>query len=168
MRRGARMTRPPFRTRRADRPRPDRLLHQPRHPPRRARPAHRRQCPDGSDAQHGAGLGLVVHGLRNCGGRRGGRRPGHPVRAGGRLRPDRGRDRPPARAGRHPDRRRLGEGCRGRDVGPHVPAGVHFVPGHPIAGTEHSGPESGFAELFEGAGASSRRRRGPTTAPWSG
>ncbi len=37
-----------------------------------------------------------------------------------------------------------------RDLGPHVPAGVHFVPGHPIAGTEHSGPASGFAELFDG------------------
>ena len=37
-----------------------------------------------------------------------------------------------------------------RDVGPHMPAGVHFIPGHPIAGTEHSGPESGFAELFDG------------------
>ena len=36
-----------------------------------------------------------------------------------------------------------------RDVGPHIPDGVHFVPGHPIAGTEHSGPESGFAEMFE-------------------
>ncbi|MCC6471608.1 MAG: prephenate/arogenate dehydrogenase family protein [Alphaproteobacteria bacterium] len=36
-----------------------------------------------------------------------------------------------------------------RDVGPHVPEGVHFVPGHPVAGTEHSGPDSGFAELFE-------------------
>lgn len=35
-----------------------------------------------------------------------------------------------------------------RDVGPHVPSGVHFIPGHPIAGTEQSGPESGFAELF--------------------
>ena len=35
-----------------------------------------------------------------------------------------------------------------RDVGPHIPAGVHFIPGHPIAGTEQSGPESGFAELF--------------------
>lgn len=35
-----------------------------------------------------------------------------------------------------------------RDVGPHVPEGVHFIPGHPIAGTEQSGPESGFAELF--------------------
>ena len=37
-----------------------------------------------------------------------------------------------------------------RDVGPFVPKGVHFIPGHPIAGTEHSGPESGFAELFDG------------------
>jgi cyclohexadieny/prephenate dehydrogenase len=36
-----------------------------------------------------------------------------------------------------------------RDIGPHVPDGVHFVPGHPIAGTEHSGPEAGFAELFD-------------------
>ena len=37
-----------------------------------------------------------------------------------------------------------------RDVGPLVPAGVHFVPAHPIAGTEHSGPDAGFATLFEG------------------
>ena len=36
-----------------------------------------------------------------------------------------------------------------RDVGPYVPKGVHFIPGHPIAGTEHSGPESGFAELYD-------------------
>lgn len=36
-----------------------------------------------------------------------------------------------------------------RDISPHLPEGVHLVPGHPIAGTEHSGPESGFAELFE-------------------
>jgi cyclohexadieny/prephenate dehydrogenase len=36
-----------------------------------------------------------------------------------------------------------------RDMLPHVPAGVHFVPAHPIAGTEHSGPEAGFAELFQ-------------------
>jgi cyclohexadieny/prephenate dehydrogenase len=35
-----------------------------------------------------------------------------------------------------------------RDVAPHLPAGVHFVPAHPVAGTEHSGPDSGFAELF--------------------
>lgn len=31
---------------------------------------------------------------------------------------------------------------------PHIPDGVHFIPGHPIAGTEESGPEAGFAELF--------------------
>ncbi|OAN55228.1 cyclohexadienyl dehydrogenase [Paramagnetospirillum marisnigri] len=37
-----------------------------------------------------------------------------------------------------------------RDLTPYLPEGVEFVPGHPIAGTEHSGPESGFAELFEG------------------
>lgn len=34
-------------------------------------------------------------------------------------------------------------------VGPHMPEGVHFIPGHPIAGTEHSGPRSGFASLFQ-------------------
>ncbi|MEO1952556.1 MULTISPECIES: prephenate/arogenate dehydrogenase family protein [unclassified Thioclava] len=33
-------------------------------------------------------------------------------------------------------------------VGPHVPEGVHFIPGHPLAGTEQSGPRSGFATLF--------------------
>ncbi len=36
-----------------------------------------------------------------------------------------------------------------REVGPLLPEGVHFVPGHPVAGTEKSGPEAGFAELFE-------------------
>jgi cyclohexadieny/prephenate dehydrogenase len=34
-------------------------------------------------------------------------------------------------------------------VAPHVPAGVEFVPSHPLAGTEHSGPASGFASLFD-------------------
>lgn len=34
-------------------------------------------------------------------------------------------------------------------VAPHIPAGVHFIPGHPLAGTEHSGPRSGFATLFQ-------------------
>ena len=33
-------------------------------------------------------------------------------------------------------------------VAPHLPEGVHFIPGHPIAGTEHSGPRAGFASLF--------------------
>ena len=34
-------------------------------------------------------------------------------------------------------------------VGPHIPHGVAFVPAHPLAGTEHSGPRSGFATLFQ-------------------
>jgi cyclohexadieny/prephenate dehydrogenase len=36
-----------------------------------------------------------------------------------------------------------------RDMGPHLPKAVHFVPAHPVAGTEHSGPDAGFAGLFE-------------------
>jgi cyclohexadieny/prephenate dehydrogenase len=35
-----------------------------------------------------------------------------------------------------------------RDMAPHLPKTVHFVPAHPVAGTENSGPDSGFAELF--------------------
>ena len=35
-----------------------------------------------------------------------------------------------------------------RELAPLIPKGVYFVPGHPVAGTEHSGPEAGFAELF--------------------
>jgi cyclohexadieny/prephenate dehydrogenase len=35
-----------------------------------------------------------------------------------------------------------------RDMSPHIPASVHFVPAHPVAGTENSGPDAGFAELF--------------------
>ncbi len=37
-----------------------------------------------------------------------------------------------------------------RDMRPNLPDSVHLVPGHPVAGTEHSGPESGFAGLFDG------------------
>jgi cyclohexadieny/prephenate dehydrogenase len=53
----------------------------------------------------------------------------------------------------------LAPGCTVTDVGsvkqaviaavaPHIPEGVHFIPGHPMAGTEYSGPRSGFATLF--------------------
>src|SRR5882757_637454 len=35
-----------------------------------------------------------------------------------------------------------------KDMSPHIPAGVNFVPAHPVAGTENSGPDAGFAELF--------------------
>ncbi|MDT3381696.1 prephenate/arogenate dehydrogenase family protein [Labrys neptuniae] len=34
-------------------------------------------------------------------------------------------------------------------MSPFLPVGVHFIPAHPVAGTEHSGPDAGFAELFE-------------------
>ena len=34
-------------------------------------------------------------------------------------------------------------------VAPHIPEGVEFIPGHPMAGTEYSGPRSGFASLFQ-------------------
>ncbi|MEG9861644.1 MAG: prephenate/arogenate dehydrogenase family protein [Parvularculales bacterium] len=37
-----------------------------------------------------------------------------------------------------------------RDMAPFIPEGVHFVPAHPVAGTEESGPDAGFAELFDG------------------
>jgi cyclohexadieny/prephenate dehydrogenase len=39
-----------------------------------------------------------------------------------------------------------GQGRGGRGRRPHLPAGVHFIPGHPMAGTEYSGPRSGFAD----------------------
>ena len=42
------------------------------------------------------------------------------------------------------------KGAAVRDLGPIVPPGVHFIPGHPVAGTEHSGPAAGFAEMFDG------------------
>jgi cyclohexadieny/prephenate dehydrogenase len=53
----------------------------------------------------------------------------------------------------------LAPGCTVTDVGsvkqaviaavaPHIPEGVVFIPGHPMAGTEYSGPRSGFATLF--------------------
>jgi len=35
-----------------------------------------------------------------------------------------------------------------RDMAPHLPPNIHFVPAHPVAGTEYSGPDAGFAELF--------------------
>ncbi|MDP8995991.1 MAG: prephenate dehydrogenase/arogenate dehydrogenase family protein, partial [Pseudomonadota bacterium] len=35
-----------------------------------------------------------------------------------------------------------------RDCTPHLPSNIHFIPGHPLAGTEQSGPRSGFAEVF--------------------
>ncbi len=60
------------------------------------------------------------------------------------------------------------------DVEPHIPDGCSFVAGHPIAGTEHSGPDSGFAELFQGrwciltpAGKGTREATGKLSDFWA-
>ena len=42
------------------------------------------------------------------------------------------------------------KGAPGQAMRASAPAGVFVIPGHPIAGTEHSGPDAGFAELFQG------------------
>jgi cyclohexadieny/prephenate dehydrogenase len=36
-----------------------------------------------------------------------------------------------------------------RQMAPQIPPGVHFIPAHPVAGTEHSGPDAGLADLFD-------------------
>src|SRR3979490_648213 len=41
-----------------------------------------------------------------------------------------------------------GKGAVVRDMAPYLPDNIRFIPAHPVAGTEHSGPDSGFAELF--------------------
>ena len=35
------------------------------------------------------------------------------------------------------------------DISPHISENIHLIPAHPVAGTEHSGPNAGFAELFK-------------------
>ncbi len=111
----------------------------------------RRLRPDAGDARHGARARACRRShARSC---RGGCRR--------RSRGDRStRIRPMPRLGR-----RIGpalqpgailtdvgsvKGAAVRDLGPIVPPGVHFIPGHPVAGTEHSGPAAGFAEMFAG------------------
>jgi cyclohexadieny/prephenate dehydrogenase len=42
------------------------------------------------------------------------------------------------------------KGSAVRDLSVGLPENVHLIPAHPVAGTEHSGPEAGFAELFDG------------------
>ena len=68
-----------------------------------------------------------------------------------------------------------------KDMAPHIPKGVHLIPAHPVAGTENSGPDSGFPELFVnrwciltpprrrgcGRGREAARRSGPRSAPTS-
>ena len=82
--------------------------------------------------------------------RRARRRLRHPLHSGRRLGRGRDGDRAGAEARRHRLRRRLGQGRRSsRRCSRILPKGVHFVPAHPVAGTEYSGPDAGFAELFQ-------------------
>ena len=71
--------------------------------------------------------------------------------AGGRLQ-IRGRDHRRRISSPAPFCRDVGsvKGAVVRDIAPFVPKNVHFIPAHPIAGTEFSGPEAGFASLFDG------------------
>ncbi len=50
-----------------------------------------------------------------------------------------------------------------KTLAPHLPDTVHLVPGHPVAGTEHSGPDAGFPELFEDRWAILTPRAGTAT-----
>ena len=134
------------RARGADRPRPDRLVAQPCHAPgavlRAASSATRRSEKTRDTALR---LGLVTSVYASAAEAVRERRPRHPVHAGRGLRADcqemaSGPARPaPSSPMSAPSRVPLL-----RDVGPYLPEGVHFIPGHPIAGTEHSGPESGL------------------------
>ena len=52
-------------------------------------------------------------------------------------------------------------------VAPHLSPSVHFVPAHPVAGTEHSGPDAGFATLFQRRWCILTPPEGPIPRPWS-
>ena len=52
-----------------------------------------------------------------------------------------------------------------RDLGPHIPDGVHFVPAHPVAGTEHSGRRPALRSFSRAAGAFLPRRRARRRKP---
>ena len=135
----------------ADRRRPDRLLD------RACGARARRGARDRGDRTFGGDAAARRRArARRPGGRNqcrggGGRRPRHRLRAGRRLRRGREGDRPASqsRARSSPTSARSRRAIV-RDMGPHLPAGVHFVPAHPVAGTENSGPDAGFAELFVG------------------
>ena len=142
----------PLRAVRADRHRPDRLVAGPRHPPRQASPRTSRSAPrTRRDAGQGPGAGLrrlqppptrapaSKAPTSSCSARRSALIP--------RLR---GRSLPALRRAPSSPTSARSRSARSTDVGHHLPEGVHFVPGHPIAGTEYSGPEAGFAELFQG------------------
>ena len=74
----------------------------------------------------------------------------HLLRAVGRLRGRRRRrSRPHLKPGAIVSDTGSVKGAVIEQMAPHLPPGVHLIPGHPVAGTEYSGPDAGFAELFE-------------------
>ena len=132
-----------------DRPRADRLVDRPRGAASQPRAHDRRHRP----RRGGGRAGARARDRRRGDDRRGGRRARARISSSCACRSaSAARWREAMRAGLKP-------GCIVSDVGsvkgsvvaqvqPHLPEGVHFVPAHPVAGTEHSGPDAGFATLF--------------------
>ena len=102
----------------------------------------RRHAPAGRRARHRRSGGRD----QRRRGRR--RRPRHRLHSGRRLRRGRAEIGPHLEPGAIVSDVGSVKGSVLRDMAPHIPAGVHFVPAHPVAGTEYSGPDAGFAELF--------------------
>ncbi len=100
-------------------------------------------------------LWTAIHTTAASGGQ--GCRSGYSACAGGRLRGQLRGNRCGAEAGLHCHGCGFGQGCGGARCGPHLPAGAHFIHGHPIAGTGPSGLLPGFADLFLKRWCSSRR-----------
>jgi hypothetical protein len=139
-----------FQQDRPDRHRPDRLLHRARRQGKRPGEARWRFPPAARDAGARPGTRNWAHSIRKCAGC--GRDAdlvivSVPVGASGAVAKEISGAMKP--------------GAIVTDVGstkasvisqmaPYIQRGVHFIPGHPVAGTEHSGPDAGFADLFEG------------------
>ena len=133
---------------RADRLRPDRRLDRARRAGAGTGRRNRHHRALGQDPRAGVGARHRRRGGRDQRGSRRGRRSRHPLHSRRRLRRGRAGNRRSSQARRDRLRRRLGQGRGGARHGAASADGVHFVPAHPVAGTEHSGPDSGFAELF--------------------
>ena len=133
----------------ADRRRPDRLLDRARRARAGRRAGDRRHRALGGDPQARGRARLRRQGRRHQ--RRGGegRRPRHRLHPGRRLRRGRGRDRAASQAPAPSSPTSARSRARWCAIWRLTcPPASHFVPAHPVAGTEYSGPDAGFAELF--------------------
>ena len=148
--RGAQVSAAPlFQHDRADRLRADRRLDRARRARAGAGGRNRHHRALGEDPRAGRGTRhRRPRGRDQCGSGQG-RRSRHPLHSGRRLRRRSRRRSPPhLKPGAIVSDVGSVKGAIVRDMAPYLPDGVHFVPAHPVAGTEHSGPDSGFAELF--------------------